>query len=72
MSAADKKAPGRNPGAQHSVIQCHDTSVKGRRAISHLWTASRAVQGAKLTSDDRALIHEALAEIAGVVEEVRK
>jgi hypothetical protein len=67
MSTANRKAPGRNPGASHNTIKSYSTSTKGRRAISHLWTASRAVQGASLTHDDKALIMEALTEIAGVL-----
>ncbi|MBU2839394.1 hypothetical protein HF670_07420 [Acidithiobacillus thiooxidans] len=65
--AAQKKAPGRDPRASHNTIESYSTSIKGRRAITHLWTASRAVQGAALTLDDRALIAEALAEISGVL-----
>lgn len=42
----------------------YSTSPRGRRAIFHLWTASRAVAGAALTADDRALIREVLTEIA--------
>lgn len=65
MTAPIKKTPGRNPGASHSNIQpdqCN-TTIRGRRAISHLWTASRAVSSAVLTTDDKALLREALAEI---------
>lgn len=68
MDAPNRKAPGRNPGAQHSTIAKHNTSIRGRRAISHLWTASRAVQGASLTADDKALIGEAMAEIERMVQ----
>lgn len=66
MSTSNKKAPGRDPRASHNTIESYSTSIKGRRAISHLWTASRAVAGASLTPDDKALIAEALAEISGV------
>lgn len=69
MSATDKKAPGGNPGASHSndLPDQYITTIRGRRAISHLWTASRAASSAALTTDDTALIREALAEIAGVL-----
>jgi hypothetical protein len=67
MSTANKKAPGRNPEALDNTIESYVTSPKGRRAIFHLWTASRAVAGASLTPDDKALIREALSEIAEVL-----
>lgn len=68
MSGAKRKAAGGNPAASYSNnTQVYVTSIRGRRAINHLWTASRAVTGAALTPDDKALIAEALAEIAEVL-----
>lgn len=69
MSAPNKKAPGDQPGASHNTIQPDQyiTSSRGRRAIASLWNASRIVSGALLTSDDLALITEALTEIAKAV-----
>lgn len=64
MSAAHKKAPA-DTEALDNITESYCTSQKGRRAINHLWTASRAVYGAALTPDDCELIREALAEIAG-------
>ena len=46
----------------------YSTSKRGRRAIASLWNASRTVSGAALTDDDLALIAEALAEIAEVLQ----
>lgn len=45
----------------------YSTSKRGRRAIASLWAASRAVNGALLTADDLALIHEVLNEIWGAL-----
>ncbi|MBU2739868.1 hypothetical protein [Acidithiobacillus concretivorus] len=67
MNAAHKKTGAGTPAAQHNIVESYSTSIKGRRAITHLWTASRAVHGAALTEDDHALIAEALAEIAEVM-----
>ncbi len=70
MTAAQRKAPGGNPEASHSNIQPDQyiTTPRGRRAIASLWNASRIVNGALLTSDDLALIAEALTEIAKAVQ----
>jgi len=46
----------------------YSTSKRGRRAIASLWNASRTVSGALLTTDDLALITEALSEIAQAVQ----
>ncbi len=43
------------------------TTVRGQRAISHLWTAARAVRGSKLSDDDKGLIAEAMADIGRAV-----
>lgn len=68
MSAANKKAPGGNPGASHSTNQpMYSTSKRGRRAIASPWNASRTVSGALLTADDLALIREALTEIRNTI-----
>ncbi|BBF66700.1 MULTISPECIES: hypothetical protein [Acidithiobacillus] len=67
MSAAQKKTGAGTPAAHSNTLAQKHTSPRGRRAIFHLWTASRAVQHAALTADDLALIREALAEIAGVL-----
>lgn len=68
VKAPNRKTPGRNPEASYSnITQAYVTSIRGRRAINHLWTASRAAAGASLTPDDRALIQEALTEIAEVL-----
>jgi hypothetical protein len=62
--SADKKAPGRNPGADRSSNQqAYFTTSRGRRAISSLWNAGRLISGAQLSVDDLGLIEEMLAEI---------
>lgn len=67
MSAAQKKTGAGTPAAHSNTLAQKHTSPRGRRAIFHLWTASRAVAGASLTPDDKALIREALSEIAEVL-----
>jgi len=61
-----KKAAPLPQNDQHNTPN-YSTSKRGRRAIASLWHASRTVSGALLTSDDLALIFEALAEIAQAV-----
>lgn len=68
MSAADKKAPGRNPEAHHSTNQMYFTTPRGRRAISSLWNAGRLIAGAQLSVDDLGLVEETLAEIRDLLE----
>jgi len=63
MSAADKKAPGRNPEASNSNEPLYFSTPRGRRAISSLWNAGRLISGAQLSVDDLGLIDEMLAEI---------
>lgn len=69
MTAPNKKPPAairRLPTATSNPISISPSS-RGRRAIASLWNASRIVSGALLTSDDLALITEALTEIAKAV-----
>ncbi len=72
MTSSKRKSPGNQPGASHSTNQQSNsitfTSSKGRRAVTSLWFAIRTLNGAALTPDDFALIREALAEIAEVLE----
>ena len=56
------------PTTETAPDKDYSTSKRGRRAIASLWNASRTVTGALLTADDLALIREALAEIAEVIQ----
>ncbi len=61
-----KASPNRKPAPAQGHLTT--TSPKGRRAVTSLWYAIRALNGAALTHDDLALIREALAEIAKAVQ----
>ena len=61
-----KASPYRKPAPDKE--QFTTTSSKGRRAVTSLWYAIRTINGALLTDDDLALVHEALAEISAVLQ----
>ena len=73
MSSPHEKAPGRNPEAFDTSINqpeksSTETSSRGRRAATSLWFAVRTLTGAALTTDDIAIIREAMAEIGKAVQ----
>ncbi len=51
-----------------SAPEIATTSQYCRRAVTHLWTARRIVEGADLTTDDIELLREVLLELQGIVE----
>lgn len=63
-----KKGPVQNSNGSPQQGNNTTTSSKGRRAVTSLWYAIRTINGALLTDDDLALVHEALAEISAVLQ----